>query len=149
MYKNQPPWRCFVQYFINSIFVLFLCFLCEFCCFVSIICCFVCFFEFCFPDIRIQRHKMRRGGCCGFVYKIGDDTYTFILYKSSLLAITLAILLIATWKMYSKMLTKSIVQIFWKKRNTISRVAQWKRVGLITQRSVDRNHSLLLLLFWR
>ena len=28
--------------------------------------------------------------------------------------------------------------------NNISGVAQWKRVGLITQRSVDRNHSPLL-----
>ena len=27
-----------------------------------------------------------------------------------------------------------------------SRVAQWKRAGPITQRSVDRNHSLLVLL---
>ena len=27
-----------------------------------------------------------------------------------------------------------------------SRVAQWKRAGPITQRSVDRNHALLLIL---
>ena len=29
-----------------------------------------------------------------------------------------------------------------------SRVAQWKRAGPITQRSVDRNHSLLLKFFY-
>ena len=30
----------------------------------------------------------------------------------------------------------------------VSRVAQWKRAGPITQRSVDRNHSLLSLLYF-
>ena len=29
-----------------------------------------------------------------------------------------------------------------------SRVAQWERAGPITQRSMDRNHSLLSLFFW-
>ncbi len=29
-----------------------------------------------------------------------------------------------------------------------SRVAQWKRAGLITQRTVDRNHALLTILRW-
>ena len=31
----------------------------------------------------------------------------------------------------------------------ISSVAQWKRAGPITQRSVDRNHSLLILFYYR
>ena len=30
----------------------------------------------------------------------------------------------------------------------VSRVAQWKRAGPITQRSVDRNHALLEILFF-
>ena len=29
----------------------------------------------------------------------------------------------------------------------VSRVAQWKRAGPITQRSMDRNHSLLRIFF--
>ena len=33
--------------------------------------------------------------------------------------------------------------------HTTSRVAQWKRAGPITQRSVDRNHALLTLFFLR
>ena len=32
--------------------------------------------------------------------------------------------------------------------NTDSRVAQWKRAGPITQRSVDRNYALLTFLFF-
>ena len=32
---------------------------------------------------------------------------------------------------------------FYSKTNTDSRVAQWKRAGPITQRSVDRNYALL------
>ena len=30
----------------------------------------------------------------------------------------------------------------------MSRVAQWKRAGPITQRSVDRNHALLILFYF-
>ena len=38
----------------------------------------------------------------------------------------------------------SIVPILFLLVNTDSRVAQWKRAGPITQRSVDRNYALLI-----
>ena len=41
----------------------------------------------------------------------------------------------------------SIVPIFLQLVNIDSRVAQWKRAGPITQRSVDRNYALLKILF--
>ena len=36
-----------------------------------------------------------------------------------------------------------------RSHTTGSRVAQWERAGPITQRSMDRNHSLLLTFFFR
>ena len=36
-----------------------------------------------------------------------------------------------------------LVAVCWQSSVEDSRVAQWKRAGPITQRSVDRNHALL------
>ena len=51
--------------------------------------------------------------------------------------------------------TWNVIMLLWlqirhpHKTTMDSRVAQWERAGLITQRSMDRNHSLLCTFFFR
>ena len=53
------------------------------------------------------------------------------------------------WQIFLLHIKKVIVIVrhsFYSNQHTDSRVAQWKRAGPITQRSVDRNYALLIFL---